>query len=92
MPAKDNHDLRTVRDLVRYAVSNFNRAGLAFGHGTGNAWDEAVYLVLHSLHLPLDRLEPFLDAALSPTEIASFEVSTIAMYSNTGATSYKMNC
>jgi hypothetical protein len=31
------------------------------------------------------------DTALSPTEIASFEVSTIAMYSNTGATSYKIN-
>ncbi len=61
--------VRTVRDLVRYAVSAFNRAELSFGHGTDNAYDEAVYLVLHSLHLPLDRLEPFLDAALSPAEI-----------------------
>jgi len=61
--------LRTVRDLLRYAVSEFNRAGLSFGHGTDNAFDEAAYLILHSLHLPLDRLEPFLDAALSPSEI-----------------------
>ena len=61
--------LRTVRDLLRYAVSEFNRAGLSFGHGTDNAYDEAAYLILHSLHLPLDRLEPFLDAALSPSEI-----------------------
>jgi len=63
--------LRTVRDLLRYAVSHFNRAGLSFGHGTDNAFDEAAYLVLHSLHLPLNRLEPFLDAALSPAEIES---------------------
>ncbi len=61
--------LRTVRDLIRYAVSAFNRAGLSFGHGTDNAFDEAAYLVLHSLHLPVDRLEPFFDAALSPSEI-----------------------
>lgn len=61
--------LRTVRDLIRYAVSAFNRAGLSFGHGTDNAFDEAAYLVLHSLHLPVDRLEPFLDAALSRSEI-----------------------
>lgn len=61
--------LRTVRDLVRFAVTGFNRAGLAFGHGTDNAYDEAAYLVLHTLHLPLDRLEPFLDAALLPDEV-----------------------
>lgn len=66
---KSTNFLRTVRDVVRFAVSEFNRAGLAFGHGTDNAFDEAAYLVLHSLHLPLDRLEPFLDAALSPSEI-----------------------
>jgi len=69
MPARDSRYLRTVRDLVRYAVSNFNRAGLSFGHGTDNAYDEAVYLVLYSLDLPHDRLEPFLDAALSTAEI-----------------------
>jgi ribosomal protein L3 glutamine methyltransferase len=61
--------VRTVRDLIRYAVSSFNRAELSFGHGTDNAFDEAAYLVLHSLRLPLDRLEPFLDAALSRGEI-----------------------
>jgi ribosomal protein L3 glutamine methyltransferase len=60
---------RTVRDLVRYAVSRFSAAGLAFGHGTDNAYDEAAYLVLHSLHLPLDTLEPFFDARLTDEEI-----------------------
>ncbi|AJY41978.1 50S ribosomal protein L3 N(5)-glutamine methyltransferase [Burkholderia humptydooensis] len=60
---------KTVRDLVRYAVSRFSQAKLAFGHGSDNAFDEAVYLVLHTLHLPLDTLEPFLDARLAPDEI-----------------------
>ncbi len=61
-------ELRTLRDWLRYAVSRFNGAGLAYGHGTTNAHDEAAYLILHTLHLPLDRLEPFLDARLLPHE------------------------
>lgn len=60
---------RTVRDLLRYAVSRFNQAELAFGHGSANAYDEAAYLILHTLHLPLDTLEPFLDARLLDDEI-----------------------
>jgi len=62
------NDLITVRDYIRYAVSRFNAAGLFFGHGSDNAWDEAVYLTLHALNLPLDRLDPFLDARLLPRE------------------------
>ncbi|TWG80397.1 ribosomal protein L3 glutamine methyltransferase [Cupriavidus gilardii J11] len=65
----DPYPLSTVRDLLRLAVSRFNQAKLAFGHGTDNAYDEAVYLILHTLHLPLDTLEPFLDARLLPAEI-----------------------
>ena len=61
-------ELHTVRDYIRYAVSRFSAAGLFFGHGSDNAWDEAVYLTLHTLNLPLDRLEPFLDARLLPEE------------------------
>ncbi|WP_269532212.1 50S ribosomal protein L3 N(5)-glutamine methyltransferase [Chitinimonas sp. BJYL2] len=61
--------LQTVRDLVRFAVSRFNEAGLFFGHGNTSAWDEAAYLTLHALHLPLDQLTPFLDARLIPDEI-----------------------
>lgn len=60
---------RTVRDLLRYAVSRFNQAELAFGHGSANAYDEAAYLVLHTLRLPLDTLDPFLDARLLDDEI-----------------------
>ena len=59
----------TVRDLLRFAVSRFNQADLSFGHGSANAFDEAAYLVLHTLHLPLDLLEPFLDARLTASEI-----------------------
>jgi ribosomal protein L3 glutamine methyltransferase len=61
-------ELSTVRDWLRWAVSRFNEAGLFFGHGTDNAYDEAVWLILHTLHLPHDRLEPFLDARLTHTE------------------------
>lgn len=63
--------LSTVRDLLRFAVSRFNEANLFFGHGTQNAYDEAAYLILHSLHLPLDTLEPFLDARLTSQELES---------------------
>lgn len=60
--------LITVRDWLRWAVSRFNEAGLFFGHGCDNAYDEAVWLILHGLSLPLDRLEPFLDARLTRAE------------------------
>jgi ribosomal protein L3 glutamine methyltransferase len=61
-------NLRTVRDYLRFAVSRFNQAKLFFGHGSSEAYDEAAYLILHTLHLPLDRLEPFLDARLTDSE------------------------
>lgn len=61
-------ELHSVRDWLRYAVSRFNHAGLFFGHGSSEAYDEAAYLILHTLHLPIDRLDPFLDARLMPYE------------------------
>ncbi|HKT93662.1 MAG TPA: 50S ribosomal protein L3 N(5)-glutamine methyltransferase [Paraburkholderia sp.] len=68
-----NHPLAatfaTVRDLLRYGVSRFSAAQLAFGHGSSNAYDEAAYLILHTLHLPLDLLDPFLDARLTTEEV-----------------------
>ena len=66
---EEKTQLHTLRDLLRFAVSRFNEAGLFFGHGSASAYDEAVYLILHSLYLPLDRLEPFLDARLTTTEL-----------------------
>jgi ribosomal protein L3 glutamine methyltransferase len=61
-------DLRTVRDLVRYAVTRFSEADLVFGHGTVTALDDAVFLVLESLHLPIDDVNPWLDARLTLPE------------------------
>ncbi|MCO5100304.1 MAG: 50S ribosomal protein L3 N(5)-glutamine methyltransferase [Burkholderiaceae bacterium] len=61
-------ELRTLRDLLRWAVSRFQSTGIAYGHGTDNAWDEAVSLLLFALHLPPDRLEPYLDARLARSE------------------------
>ena len=60
--------LHTLRDFLRFAVSRFQQAGLVFGHGSDNAHDEAAYLILHTLHLPLDMLEAYLDAALLADE------------------------
>ncbi|MBC3935323.1 50S ribosomal protein L3 N(5)-glutamine methyltransferase [Undibacterium sp. CY7W] len=60
----------TLRDLLRYAVTRFNQEKLFFGHGSANALDEAAYLLLHTLHLPLDKIDPFLDARLLPEEIS----------------------
>ena len=60
--------LLTVRDWLRYAVSRFTEAGLVYGHGTASALDEAAYLILHTLHLPIDQLEPWLDARLTLAE------------------------
>lgn len=64
-----NSSLKTLRDCLRFAISRFNEAELFFGHGTDDAFDEAAYLILHTLHLPLDRLDPFLDARLTQAEI-----------------------
>jgi ribosomal protein L3 glutamine methyltransferase len=54
----------TPRDWFRYAVSRFRTAGLAFGHGATNAVDEAAFLVLEGLNLPIEALDPFADARL----------------------------
>ncbi|MFC0250311.1 50S ribosomal protein L3 N(5)-glutamine methyltransferase [Massilia consociata] len=59
----------TPRDLLRYAITRFNGAKLFFGHGSAEAFDEAAYLILHTLKLPLDRLDPFLDARLLQDEV-----------------------
>jgi ribosomal protein L3 glutamine methyltransferase len=60
---------QTLRDLLRHAITRFNTEQLYFGHGSDNAFDEAAYLLLHTLKLPLDQLDPFLDARLTTDEI-----------------------
>lgn len=61
-------ELVTLRDFWRHAISRFNAAGLSFGHGTSTATDDAAFLILDSLDLPIDTLEPFLDSRLTSTE------------------------
>ncbi len=61
-------DLFTIRDLLRYASSRFAASELFYGHGTDNVWDEAVQLVMRSLHLPLENNTLFLDARLTRDE------------------------
>lgn len=63
-------DLLTVRDWLRYATSRFTAADLVFGHGTETPLDEAAFLILSALDLPIDQLEPWLDARLTRPERA----------------------
>ncbi len=62
--------LQTPRDLLRFAISRFQQAALFYGHGTDNAWDEAAYLIAHTLHLPLAQFDALLDARLLHSEVA----------------------
>lgn len=64
-------ELLTVRDWLRYAMSRFGHAGLAHGQGFLDPFDEAVYLICHTLALPSERLEAFLGAALTADECRS---------------------
>jgi ribosomal protein L3 glutamine methyltransferase len=65
MPAANKPSLDTLGEIFRFAVRRFRAARLGYGHGTTNAHDEAAFLVLEALRLPIDRLEPYLD--LKPT-------------------------
>jgi len=67
-PEAPEQHLETVRDWLRWAVSRFSEAELVYGHGTSTALDEAAFLILHTLHLPIHEIEPWLDARLLPAE------------------------
>ena len=61
-------ELRTIGDMLRWAVSRFNDSNLYYGHGTDNAWDEAISLVLHALHLPDELGQQVVHCNLTSTE------------------------
>jgi ribosomal protein L3 glutamine methyltransferase len=59
-----------VRDWLRHGVSRFRGAHLVFGHGTSTPVDEAAFLILSALDLPVDQLDPWLDCRLTAAERA----------------------
>ncbi len=83
--------LHTLRDFFRYAISRFEATGLSYGHGTTNAVDEAAFIILESLHLPIDRLDPFLDARLLPDERARLADMIEARIATRKPASYLLN-
>jgi len=79
-------ELQTIRDWLRYAVSQFEASDIFYGHGTDNAYDEAVWLIMSALHLPMDTLNNFLDARLTASErskLASFIDQRITQHTPT---------
>ena len=61
-------ELLTLQDMLRWTVSRFNAAGLFYGHGTDNSWDEAVQLILPTIYLPIDIPPHVLNSRLTTTE------------------------
>lgn len=79
-------ELMTIRDWLRYAVSRFEDSDIFYGHGTDNSYDEAVWLIMGALHLPLDTLDNFLDAKLTTGErnkLAGFIEQRISQHTPT---------
>ena len=73
MAAEVRAGQHSVRAWLKATVERFDKAGLYFGHGSTNAYDEAAYLLLHTLHLPLDDLDSVSERRLTPIEVASLE-------------------
>lgn len=69
-PRAEVAELVTLRDVLRYAVSVFSASGLHYGHGSSTPLDEAVFLILETLHLPVDDFNAFADARLTSREKA----------------------
>ena len=67
--------LVTLGDFFHFAVARFRAARLAYGHGTTNAVDEAAFMVLEALRLPISRIDPWLD--LVPTEPEKARLMTL---------------
>ncbi len=73
MPVTTKPSLVTLEDFFRYAIRRFRAARLAYGHGTTNARDEAAFLVLEALRLPIHNIDPWLDLRPTPAERARLQ-------------------
>ncbi|CAG9000987.1 MAG: 50S ribosomal protein L3 glutamine methyltransferase [Candidatus Celerinatantimonas neptuna] len=62
------NELHTIQDMLRWTVSRFNHANIYYGHGTDNAWDEAIQLIFPSLCLPLEIGQEIKEARLTKSE------------------------
>ena len=63
------HNLRTIRDVYRWAITEMENADLSYGHGSPDAAEEASFLICRALKLPFERFETFYDAALTHNEL-----------------------
>ena len=63
-----SNDLQSIQDIIRWSFSRFEEADLFYGHGTDNAWDEAVALVFFTLSLPFNTPDTVLQSRLTSTE------------------------
>lgn len=68
MAQANKPSLVTLGDFFHFAVRRFRQARLSYGHGTTNAVDEAAFLVLEALRLPIHRIDPWLDLKPTPAE------------------------
>jgi ribosomal protein L3 glutamine methyltransferase len=75
MPTSSTSSLETVDDFFRLAVRRFKAARLAYGHGTTNAVDEAAFMILEALRLPIHNISPWLD--LKPTAPEKAKLTTL---------------
>jgi ribosomal protein L3 glutamine methyltransferase len=62
--------LETLRDYLRWTLSEMNRHEVYFGHGHDEAWNEALQLVFNAVDLPWDSSLELLDSRLLPAERA----------------------
>jgi ribosomal protein L3 glutamine methyltransferase len=85
------NELITIRDHLRYAVSQFSAAKLAHGHGATSALDEAAFIILEALHLPVGDINPWLEAKLLPAEKLRIQELMQARISTRKPAAYLLN-
>lgn len=83
--------LLTIRDFLRYAVSRFGAAGLAYGHGAADAVDDAAFIILEALSLPIDDINPWLEARLTADERARLAALIAARVDTRKPAAYLVN-